>query len=371
MKREIEIQNSIVEKREQMEKYKDEGKIKEAFALLNEIKDLKMELEVERGVNIPVSEKNMEPINKANSLVAFNKAVKGMKLTDAETALVEKNGEDGGYLVPEEQRTQIEELKRSLNSLKNYCNVVPVSTLSGSFPLEVEENGELLDFDEMDEISSGNVKFGKASFKVKTKGVLIPLSKQLLADEKANLLAYIDKHFAKRAVRTENKAIVTLMKEADSYTEGTDYKAITKALNTKLDAAISRDAKIFTNTEGFDYLDNLVDGNGRPLLQPMLTDPTKLLFKGREIVKLNDTEYASDEDKLEFWVGDLSSYCNFYDRRTLEIAVSEEAGFKQYAVFTRAVERFDVGKVDAKAGIRVIISETVTKSAETQTAAKK
>ena len=118
-------------------------------------------------------------------------------------------------------------------------------------------------------------------------------------------------------------------------------------------------------------MDNLVDGNGRPLLQPMLEDPTRLIFKGREVVKLNDTEYASDEDKLEFWVGDLSSYCNFYDRRTLEIAVSEEAGFKQYAVFTRAVERFDVGKVDAKAGIRVIISETVTEAAETQTAAKK
>ena len=40
-------------------------------------------------------------------------------------------------------------------------------------------------------------------------------------------------------------------------------------------------------------------------------------------------------------------------------------------MFTRAVERFDVGKVDAKAGIRVIISETVTEAAETQTAAKK
>ena len=48
MKREIEIQNSIVEKREQMEKYKDEGKIKEAHALLGEIKELRMELEVER-----------------------------------------------------------------------------------------------------------------------------------------------------------------------------------------------------------------------------------------------------------------------------------------------------------------------------------
>ena len=63
----------------------------------------------------------------------------------------------------------------------------------------------------MNEISSGDIKFGKSTYKVKTKGVLIPISKQLLADEKANLLSYIDRHFAKRAVRTENKAIITLM----------------------------------------------------------------------------------------------------------------------------------------------------------------
>lgn len=363
MKKNIEIQNAIVDKREKMSELKNAGKIDEAYAILNEIRNLERELEIENNINEPFNDKGLKPIvDNSNKIVAFNKAVRGMPLTDAENALVEKIDADGGYLVPEEQRTQIEELKRSLNSLKPYCNVVPVSSLSGSFPIETENDGELIDFDEMDEISSGDIKFGKCTYKVKTKGILIPISKQLLADEKANLLSYIDRHFAKRAVRTENKAIVTLMKEAESY-EGENYKAISKALNTKLDTAIAADAKIYTNQAGYDYLDNLEDGNGRPLLQPMVTEPTKLHFKGHEIVRLNDAEYASDENKLEFWVGDLYSYCNFYDRKTLEIAISEEAGFKQYSVFTRTVERFDVGKVDAKAGIRVIIPTTSTETA--------
>ena len=365
MNRIVEINNSIVEKKEEMVRLREEGKIEEAFALVKEIDELKKELEVENRINEPQN-RNFAPIatGQGNALEACNKAVKGMKLTDAEMSLVEKTGEDGGYLVPEEQRTQIEELKRSLNSLKQYCNVVPVTTLSGSFPVEVESNGKLIDFDEMGDIAEEDAKFAKSPYKVKTKGVLIPISKQLLQDEKANLLSYIDKHFAKRAVRSENDAIVTLMKEATQYTEGTDYKAISKALNVKLDTAIAMNAKIYTNQAGFDYLDSLEDSNGRPLLQPNLADGTKLTFKGYEIVKLNDSEYGNDTKKLEFWVGDLSSYCNFYDRRTLEIAVSEEAGFKQYSVFTRAVERFDVGKVDAKAGVRVIIPEPSTASAK-------
>lgn len=364
MKKNIEIQNAIVDKKEKMLELKNAGKIDEAYGVLSEIKNLQRELEIENNLKEPFNDARLKPITDSNNkIVAFNKAVRGLPLTDAENALVEKIDADGGYLVPEEQRTQIEELKRSLNSLKTYCNVVPVNSLSGSFPIETENDGELIDFDEMNEISNGDIKFGKSTYKVKTKGVLIPISKQLLADEKANLLSYIDRHFAKRAVRTENKAIITLMQEAESYTEGTNYKAILKALNTKLDTAIAADAKIYTNQTGYDYLDSLEDGNGRPLLQPLVTEPTKLYFKGHEIVRLNDTEYTSDSDKLEFWVGDLYSYCNFYDRKTLEIAISEEAGFKQYSVFTRTVERFDVGKVDAKAGIRVIIPTISTEAA--------
>lgn len=63
--------------------------------------------------------------------------------------------------------------------------------------MEVESNGKLIDFDEMGDIAEEDAKFAKSPYKVKTKGVLIPISKQLLQDEKANLLSYIDKHFAK------------------------------------------------------------------------------------------------------------------------------------------------------------------------------
>lgn len=366
MKKSIEIRNEIVEIKNKMKQFQEAGKTDEAYAYVEKINNLEKEYETALALETKLPDfKSAKHSETANALNAFNKAVKGMRLTDAENALVEKIDADGGYLVPEEQRTQIEELKRSYNALKSYCKVVPVSTMSGSMPIEVENNGELIDFEEMGNIEEGSAKFGSCKFNIKTKGLLIPISKQLLADEKANLLSYIDVQFAKCAVRTENKAITTLMKEAEKYEDGKDYRAIAKVLNTKLDRAIATDSKIYTNQDGFDYLDSLEDGNGRPLLQPIITDHTKLAFKGHEIVVLNNSEYTADAEKLEFWVGDLFSFCSFFDRMSMELAVSEEAGFKQYAVFTRAVERFDVAKTDAKAGIRVIIpttsTETVTK----------
>ncbi len=356
MKKIVEIKNAIIDKKEKMAELKENGEIKAAYEILQEVKDLEKEFEIASKLEEP----NAAMLDKAkevkttDALAAFNKAIRGASLTEAEAALVESTGEDGGYLVPEDQRTEIEELKRSLNSLKQYCNNVSVSTLSGSFPIEVENDGKLIDFDEMADLTEDGIKFGKISWTVKNKGLLIPLSKQILADEKANLLSYVDRHFAKRAVRTENADIVTEMKKADTY-EGTDYEAIVKALNTKLDSAISADSKIFTNQTGFDYLDTLKDADGRPLLQPMLADPTRLSLRGREIVKLNDSEYEAETGNYEFWVGDLYAYCNFFDRLGIEMAISEEAGFKNYSVFVRAVERYDVEVVDSKAGIRVLI----------------
>lgn len=358
MNRTVEIKNSIADKKALMSGLKSEGKIEEAYAVLSEIKSLQKELEIENSLNEPSGKLEDESkLTKANKLSAFNKAVRGRRLTEAENALVEKTDEKGGYLVPEEQRTEIEELKRSLNALKQYCNVVPVTTLSGTFPIEVDSNGKLIEFDENETITEGDISFSRISWSVKNAGLLMPVSDQLLADEKANLLRYIDRHFAKRAVRTENEKIVAKMKEATQYA-GTDYKAILKALNTQIDTAVSAAAKIFTNQDGFDYLDCLTDANGRPLLQVDIKEPTKMMFRGHEIVKLNNSEYTAATDTFEFWVGDLNAYCSFFDRMTLEVAISKEAGFKQYSTYLRAVERFDVGKVDSAAGVRVVITVT-------------
>lgn len=373
MKRSVEIQNAIVDKKNQMADLKAKGDIEGAYALVAEINALRQELEVENALNepeLPFSDLGDDvkagiQDKKAAAVKALNKAIRGKGLTEAEAALIESNDESGGYLVPEEISTEIDELKRSLNSLKELCHIIPVTTKSGQNTVETESDGKLLDFDEMGEIEEGDITFSRVPWSIKDKGLLMPISNQLIRDEKANLMSYINRDFAKRAVRTENADILTVLKKAEVL-DASDYKGINKALNVKLDSAIADNAVILTNQTGFDYLDTLEDANGRPLLVPDIAEPTVLRYRGHRIVKVNDNEYTTDEGTMEFFVGDIASFVDFEDRQGYEIAMSEHAGFKTYSTLLRCVERYGVSVRDEKAGIRVVISvNTETTATET------
>ncbi|WP_270940887.1 phage major capsid protein [Romboutsia lituseburensis] len=357
------INNKKAEARELV----NSNKIEDAKAMKKEIEglqnkfDLMKDLYEEEMDGIDMIEIKDKKIEKVDSTVAFNKAVLGKPLTEAQAGLVEKVGDDGGYLVPVEQKTQIEELKRELIPLKELCNVIPVGTLSGSMPLEVDSNDELTAFDEVTEINQSSIKFGQVKFELSDYGDIIPVSNTLLQDEKANLTTYVGKRFAKKAVRTENKKILTELAKAGKV-NGNDYLALNKALNIELDPAISASATIITNQDGYDYLDGLVDGNGRPLLTDSLTHAGAKEYKGKRIVVLSNQHLVSEEGKWTFFVGDIAEYIAFFDRQAYEMAVSQEAGFTKNATFMRVIERFDVKKVDSNAVVCVEITKTVAKS---------
>lgn len=349
------INNKKVEARKLMEDDKlDEGKvIKNEIAILrdkfNVLKDL---YEEEMGEIENMTDISRTKVDEKESIVAFNKAVLGKSLTETQSALVEKVEEDGGYLVPKEQRTQIEELKRQLIPLKQYCNVVPVATLSGSMPLEVDANDELINFDEMEEINQSDIKFGQVKWLLNDYGDIIPISNSLLQDEKANLTNYVGARFSKKAVRTENKKILEVLSKSKKV-EGEDYKTIQTALNKELDPSISANAIIITNQDGYDYLDSLTDSNNRPLMSDSLTVEGAKTFKGKIVVVLSNQHFSSTASKLTFYVGDLSSAVAFFDRQVYEMAVSKEAGFTKNATFMRVIERFDVQSIDNKAMVNV------------------
>ncbi|HBY3283436.1 phage major capsid protein [Clostridioides sp. ZZV14-6045] len=349
------INNKKVEARKLIEDDKlDEGKvIKNEIAILrdkfNVLKDL---YEEEMGEIENMTDISRAKVDEKESIVAFNKAVLGKSLTETQSALVEKVEEDGGYLVPKEQRTQIEELKRQLIPLKQYCNVVPVATLSGSMPLEVDANDELINFDEMEEINQSDIKFGQVKWLLNDYGDIIPISNSLLQDEKANLTNYVGARFSKKAVRTENKKILEVLSKSKKV-EGEDYKTIQTALNKELDPSISANAIIITNQDGYDYLDSLTDSNNRPLMSDSLTVEGAKTFKGKIVVVLSNQHFSSTASKLTFYVGDLSSAVAFFDRQVYEMAVSKEAGFTKNATFMRVIERFDVQSIDNKAMVNV------------------
>ena len=92
------------------------------------------------GVLPPSSVKNEDPSYKE----VFMKAIRGQNLTHEEAsvmqeykaALSENTGKDGGFIVPEDITTTINQLKQTTDSLEQYVNVQPVSTNKGARTLE-------------------------------------------------------------------------------------------------------------------------------------------------------------------------------------------------------------------------------------------
>ena len=352
-----ELLNSINEKRVQARKLVSEGKKVEAKNLIEEIKSLQEDYDIEAALYEDEKTPNPEPKNKVEHSdemkrrIAFNKAVLGKELDPQDKGLIERTEADGGYLVPKEQSTQIRELRRSQVALKDYCNVVVVGSLSGSMPLEVEATDKLTDFTELGEITQSEIKFGNVAWTLKDKGDIIPISNTLLQDETANLTSYCGRRFAKKAVRTENADIITLMGGA-TLSAGTTFKDINKALNTKLPVAVRNVAKIFTNQTGFNYLDTAREDNGDKILKEDKTSPSGFSYANKHIVVLDDSELVA-ATKPTFYVGSLEDFVTFFDRDVYEMAASDQAGFTKNATFLRLIERYDVQKVDAKALVKV------------------
>lgn len=362
MKKSVEMKKELENLKNEIVALKNDGKIEEAHGKLEGLKELEnkiKELEMEETLKTMTTtgKEELEIKNKMNVNRIFNRTLTGKSITEEERAFlnaagtpgqVEATDGKGGYLVPTEQFNEIKELRRNLVALKDYCNVLPVHSFKGTMPIEKDGTGELIAFEELNEIGKSDIDFSQVTYNVADYGDIIPVSNTLLADETANLTAYIGKRFTKKATNTENKKIVDLLKTLTPK-PAADYTVVNTALNVDLDPAVSANAIVITNQTGFNFLDNLVDKQNRPLLELNLQNTTQKVFKGRKIVVLPDALLPMNTTKAPVFVGDLTEFVTFFDREGLELAISKEAGFTKNATYIRAIERFDIKKVDEKA----------------------
>lgn len=286
----------------------------------------------------------------------FNKMVLGRGLTDAEQEFanavgtpgqVETTLGKGGYLVPEEQMNTLLEFRRDLVQLKPYCGYHAAKSDAGKQPTIGSETGKLTKFDELSDIAQSDLDFAQLAYTMASYGDIIPVSNELLADNDIDLIGLIGRRFSIKAVNSENAEILAILNTLTPVAI-TSYKGIIKALIKSLDPSISMGAKIFTNQTGLDYLAELDDTNNRPLIVPDITQPEIMRFRGHEIVEVPDSLLSVD-GKAPFFVGSMTDFVAFFERQGVEVAVSDQAGFKQYATLIRAVERFQPVKADAEA----------------------
>lgn len=263
-------------------------------------------------------------------------------------------GPDGGYTIPQDISTKINQLVQTLNPLQQYVNVQNVNTRTGSRVLE--KRATMTPFEQVAETgtiqTTDKPQLVTVTYSIKDFAGMLPLSNTALADSDENLIQYIANWFAQKSVVTRNSLILAeLQKNAIQQLGGTDE--IKKVLNVTLDPAISQSAVILTNQNGFNFLDTLKDSEGRYLLQPNPSNPTTKLLFGRPVVTVANNTLPDVEAGAvaPIFIGDFKEGVILWDRQQQSIALNpyNDSSWNTNTTSMRAIEREDCTQWDAEA----------------------
>ena len=266
---------------------------------------------------------------------------------------------DGGLTVPKDIQTSIKELRRSQDALENYVNVETVSTLSGS--RVIEKYAEHTPFDNVEEESEfpdvSTPQFENIPYKIKKKGGILKVTRELLQDTAENILSYLRRWIAKKSKATRNALIINKINEMTNGKEVaiTGVDDIKKIFNVNLDPDIASGSIIITNQDGFNWLDTQKDATGNYILQSDPTQRTKeLLFGKYPIVKMSNKTLKTTAKKAPFICGDLKEAITLFDRENMTIEISTEAGdlWKKDQTGIKVRERLDIQAVDSEAVVK-------------------
>nr|DAX22805.1 MAG TPA: major capsid protein [Caudoviricetes sp.] len=266
-------------------------------------------------------------------------------------------GEAGGFIVPTDEQTKINELKRALNPLSALVRVENVNTMSGTRVLE--KASDMTPFASVAELAAiGEIdgpKFTQVKYAIKKFAGILPISEELLADSDQNLLAYVNGWLAKKSVATENAQILAVLKTLTK-SPLTNLDGIKELLNVTLDPTISLMSSVLTNQDGFNFLDKQKDTDGRYLLQPNPLDSTQKLLFGKPVTVVSnkvlptDTSVASTK-KAPVIIGSFTDAVVLFDRQATTLTGTSVGGdaWKRDSYDVKAVTRIDVQKFDDKA----------------------
>lgn len=295
-------------------------------------------------------DENMEKreVNKELEYRALVKAMLGERLTEEEQRQIN----DGNFnsntssIIPSEFINKVQVIRDGYKALKNYCDVIPVTSDNGKMPV-TSLDAELADLEEDTDMVETMLAVPEVDFKVGDKGLLKKVGDNVLKDSPVDFIdGVLAQEFAVASVNKENKEICKVV--------NTNSKAVAVAAEAKVEdvlaTTISKEIPsvrnglvVITNPEGYSYLDNLRDASGRKSDDISYGADGTLFFKHKEVIEMADKTLPAlgSSKKMVFYVVNLKTI-PFFDRQQIEIAKSTAAGFLSNKTLVRAIERFDV-----------------------------
>lgn len=375
-----ELLDKINSKKKDVRNLVAENELDKADEVMDEIKTLQRkfdllaeteaeeEREREKEVKDIVDDKKKDKTKNIKNV--FVKAIKAMfkkaTLTQEDKEILdsmnETTPEDGGLTVPSDIRTEIRELRRSTDALENLVNVEYTTTSNGTRVIEIDaENTPFDNVEEAEEFPEESTpEFNSVEYSIKKKGGILTLTRELLQDSAENILAYLKKWIAKKSKATRNFMILKKIREI---TEGKEVNIVNldsfkDIFNVTLDPAIALSSGIITNQFGYNWLDKLKDNDGKYVLQPDPTQPTKkLLFGEYPVIKLSKKTLKNYENGIPFICGDLKEAITIFDREQMTIDINDTAGeyWKKDKTALKVRERLDIQAVDEEAVVVGIV----------------
>lgn len=294
--------------------------------------------------------KELAPLYEAES------ALKALTIGGGDTP-----GEDGGFLVPVDFDNMVQALLKEYIDLSELVNVENVKVNSGWRVVDAAgTRTALTKLAEMGKINAGKQpSYKRVNYSCEKYGDKIIVSNELMADAKG-LMAYLAKWWAPKYVQTKNMLILAqlnalVFSALEGATDAEQIKALKHLINTGLNTAHSKRAVILTNANGYDVMDNWVDGNGRALLQPDLRNPDVEKFKGRQVVYADaDLIPAVEQGGSAYdpmYVGNLKAFCTLFVRQGTRIRSTDIGGdaWDTDSTEIRCTCRLDCQTVDASA----------------------
>lgn len=346
--------------------------VAKANAIMDEVAELKSEYETEKrifeaekadGVSAadPHVGTGAPEVKELTGEQIVAKEVRSIMTHVADKDLVESVDADGGYTVPEDIVTKVNHWPEIVYSFLDDISVENVSTNKGARTYQKKAQTEaFIDLDENGAITKKITapQFERVSYAIQDRAGFMPVSNDLVHDSDANITAIVTEWLGRANIATANEKILGIIKaKAQVAIEG--VAGIKKIVNVTLGQAYKSGAKIITNDDGLNYLDTLVDLNGRPLLNPDPTDSARLALRcGTVVVPVKvvpNAAFASEGTKVPFVIGDLKAGIRKYNRQSMSLKASDVAVLGDFNAFAmnmtliRAILRDDYKSLDADA----------------------
>lgn len=351
-----ELLEQISNKKAVAKQFLAENKIDEAKTARDEAQALQNKFDIAKDLY------DQEKENIENTTTAAPKAVDEVKAflnavrTKFKNAMSEGSLADGGYTVPQDIQTEINELRQSKDALEAFVTVEPVKTKSGSRTfkaradqtgfVEVPENGDIPE--------KATPQFTQLAYNIKKYAGFFKMTNEVLKDSDQNLRGTLTKWIGDESRVTRNKLILAeLAKKAKTAIDSFDD--IKDIVNETLDPAFESTTVVLTNQTGFNWLDKQKDVDGNYLMQKDPTSATrKLLFGIYPVQKVSNKDLPNDTTsgtKAPFIIGDLKEAVVLFDRQQTDIMASDVAGdaFLTDNTLFRAIEREQVVTRDSEA----------------------